>query len=461
MRKAPESIAPEPLTFDAALVMPGMVREERAYDLITPLFGGGVEAGVSDPLTLIRGPSIRGQLRFWWRATQGGRFNGDLKAMRAEEARIWGAANDNDRSAEPVQTVQLAVELSQEAERPKYVQAYDVVSRNGRPVLQPNSIAPAYASFPLQPQGDALIAGMATKKVASNIFFSLTLLYPEAFRSDVTAALWAWETFGGVGGRTRRGFGALKPNQSALLPKDRSHVCEWLVTHWKAHVVGSTWPDNVPNLGPGTQLVVAHDNAQASVVWKALIKTLSDFRQQRAGQYGRSYWPEPDAIRKLTGQTLRGHNQPMAPHPDGTPIGKFPRAVFGLPIVFHFKDSDKAMPDRNGADPRDTMLVLQQAERLASPLILRPGACSDGSYYGIALVLGSRLRSNSMQLKLKTTKGQPASWPKPAEAPLAWRLTQNELDQLVAAGLQSNQLDPIQALLDRLGGDRVALEGEA
>jgi len=66
-----------------------------------------------------------------------------------------------------------------------------------------------------------------------------------------------------------------------------------------------------------------------------------------------------------------------------------------------------------------------------------------------------------MQLKLKTTKGQPASWPKPAEAPLAWRLTQNELDQLVAAGLQSNQLDPIQALLDRLGGDRVALEGEA
>ena len=66
---------------------------ERKYELITPLFGGGVEAGKNDNITPISGKVIRGHLRFWWRATRGGQFNGDLEAMKAREAEIWGAAS--------------------------------------------------------------------------------------------------------------------------------------------------------------------------------------------------------------------------------------------------------------------------------------------------------------------------------------------------------------------------------
>lgn len=49
--------------------------DSRTYtiEVITPLFGGGVEVGVNDPVTLICPSSIRGLLRFWWRATLGAR----------------------------------------------------------------------------------------------------------------------------------------------------------------------------------------------------------------------------------------------------------------------------------------------------------------------------------------------------------------------------------------------------
>jgi len=41
------------------------ITETRSYRLITPLFGGGVKAGVNDPITPIRASGIRGQLRFY------------------------------------------------------------------------------------------------------------------------------------------------------------------------------------------------------------------------------------------------------------------------------------------------------------------------------------------------------------------------------------------------------------
>src|SRR5205085_10778174 len=85
---------------------------ERKYELITPLFGGGVKAGENDNITPISGKAIRGHLRFWWRATRGGQFNGDLEAMKAREAEIWGAASTINKPS-PSQ-VQIEVEINED-----------------------------------------------------------------------------------------------------------------------------------------------------------------------------------------------------------------------------------------------------------------------------------------------------------------------------------------------------------
>ena len=121
-------------------------------------------------------------------------------------------------------------------------------------------------------------------------------------------------------------------------------------------------------------------------------------------------WPEPSAIRQLTRQSLPAHRNPI---PDPL-IDKFPRAAFGLPIIFQFKDRDDHNPDNPSRDPRKTILRLATSERFASPLILKPLACQGGAYVGLALILeGTKVEKE--QLILKTQQGREDEWPvKPA-----------------------------------------------
>ena len=158
-RKPPPFDPPERKSFEPAQT----TILSRRYRLITPLFGGGVEARVNDPVTPIRGTSIRGQLRFWWRATQGGIAenrvhpiyqNDPLKDMRQREGELWGWAADAHTSAD---TVQISVKLLKQGREQT---AYTLVpTRSGGKRSQATNVAPAYASFPLQPTRDELRQG--------------------------------------------------------------------------------------------------------------------------------------------------------------------------------------------------------------------------------------------------------------------------------------------------------------
>src|SRR5947199_6070126 len=96
--------------------------EERTYriELITPLFGGGVEAGKPDPTFPIRGTSIRGQLQFWWRATRGASCLTREELFR-RHAEVWGTTE----RASPVEVEVRDIQVS--APRPclKYLPRND------------------------------------------------------------------------------------------------------------------------------------------------------------------------------------------------------------------------------------------------------------------------------------------------------------------------------------------------
>lgn len=340
-----------------------LVTQVRQYELITPLFGGGVEPGCADPVTVIRGPEIRGHLRFWWRACRGGQFN-DLAAMKAAEDDLWGAAS-TERNPRPSQ-VQVAVTVDSEGieEHPFSVVAGKPDRRAGkpRPKVQANEqVAPAYAAFPLQPSDPEVKAGgigMPTKSVQSKVKFALTLTFPRCKSMEVEAAIWAWETFGGIGARTRRGFGALKLvalNNVPIQHAESRNAENMARANLRRHVVDGVWPDGVPHLSHATRMVIKDTPGNA---WNYLCRRLKEFRQAEE-------WPEADAIRNIkSGKSLKG---------------LFPRAAMGLPIVFHFKDSREPDPTLQGAE--------KKYERLASPLILRPLACAGNKTVAVALIL--------------------------------------------------------------------------
>ncbi|MBT9176799.1 MAG: hypothetical protein DDT20_01121 [Firmicutes bacterium] len=391
-----------------------LVTQVRRYELITPLFGGGVESGVADPVTIIRGSEIRGHLRFWWRACRGGQFGGNLARMKEAEDLLWGAAS-TERKPRPSQ-VQICVEVNDTGtdQRPFNVVA-GKPGKGGKPkpkVQANESVAPAYVAFPLQPTDDEVKKGdigMRTKTVRSGICFTLTITYPndKDTVASVEAALWAWETFGGIGARTRRGFGALllvSVNGTSVLLPAVDDVETTIRSGLSKHILSGMWPPDVPHLDRVWHGRVTAPQTNAEEAWKFLIRKLRAFRQEPLGRTppsgrpprpGRSKWPEPDAIRRLFPSRV----PPATPSP--TMPDKFPRAALGLPIVFKFKSEDEA-----AGDPTKTTLEGQLADRkrFASPLILRPLACSDGQAVGLAIILQG---SNVPPLVLTDAPGNP------------------------------------------------------
>ncbi len=201
-----------------------------------------------------------------------------------------------------------------------------------------------------------------------------------------------------------------------LLPPDQQEIRQWLRRNLKQHVVEGSWPKNVPHLslqlteGTHFKLISRVNSRDARAVWKNLIERLGSFRQMRRESQklrfgGRSIWPEPSTIRYLTGQSHENYASPI-PNP---PLYKFPRAAFGLPIIFKFKDNKEYNPNNRHSDPRKTVLQMQEFDRFASPLILKPLACQKEEFIGLALILeGTRLGKEP--LVLKAQEGNQDSW---------------------------------------------------
>lgn len=363
MRRSPPSI-------DPSATRDEWEREQGATDkdwpnysvkLITPLYGGGVRPGEIDEAMPIRAAGVRGQLRFWWRISSGP-FE-TSRDMFERESAIWGGIGGNGPTASRV------------AVRVDRVRGLDVgaaftyaPNRNKpceyRPMPEAADWIEPYAMFPARGEltPDKQTIEKAPHKLAlAGLGFRLGLLFSqdlsETRRRNIVTALRWWASFGGVGARTRRGLGAV-------------------------HVDGLESISTQEVSKVGGRLVLRGTAPDAESAWKAAVGHLRDFRQKpNLGRNksskekipaGRSRWPEPDFIRRQTGQNTDEH-------PPEHPVTEaLPRSAFGLPIVFHFKDEKQG-------DPPQQLLVPRGGDRMASPLILRP--YWDGTHWRPAALL--------------------------------------------------------------------------
>lgn len=355
------------------------ITEVRKYKLITPLYGGGVEPEKSDPITVVRASEVRGHLRFWWRATRGGAYNGSLEEMRKAEEKIFGSAAGEGKAGQSKVGIRII-----DAQKGGQIYRLDKPGNQRGTVEVGDPQSPwGYVAFPLRAEKDK-----PAGSVTDNVTFSLAITFPDELEEDIRMALWAWETFGGIGARTRRGFGAFVldsvEGDSQKYPT-RDHIQKDIREKTKK-LDGYSWHKDVPHLSAeiddyrfiNTRRQSSHKEEELAV-WSELFNALKKFRQTRhpdrnGRPYGRSKWPEADQICRLMSTNSPGHDPEH-------PVEKFPRAQFGLPIIFKFKEDD----ERSG-DPRQSELKGNKHERLASPLILRPLRCEDGAL-GIATIL--------------------------------------------------------------------------
>lgn len=366
-------------------------QQERSYELLTPLVGGSPDPQVSDPLSVIRATEIRGQLRFWWRACYGGNY-ATIEEMKTAEDKLWGKAHTKDEKGPAFhETIQLCIIDPACVPKPAFEYNWDEKKRDWRGKADDN--IPEYAAFSLQtPTVPDQDKKPIPRLMFTDVTFQLTIQFPTNKLKEIEGAFWAWETFGGLGGRTRRGFGALRQhNQYAEDPAPQApkDVTEWIQAQCIAFDVSKkAAPGNTPCLAqiasatkkgntlqsndkPILGVTPGTGASEAKTVWKDLIKKLKDFRQIPKN----SPWPETKTIKKLIEQGCKTISEQTEP------IGNFPKAALGLPINFHNAKTNEGWV-LQGAD--------EGRERFASPLILRPLYCLNNRYAGIAFVLTNR-----------------------------------------------------------------------
>jgi len=162
---------------------------EIKYRVITPMLGGGAEPGIPDSGGFrVRAPSVRGQLRFWWRATAGARRYETVEALREAEAIFWGSTAGPGK-------VRIRQEIVDEGRN---------LTAGERQAL-PN---PNYPLFPIYPDRRASVIHEQVVRLWIRLDTSAATRMAEA--NDVVRTLSAWLMFGGVGGRWRRGLGSVE-----------------------------------------------------------------------------------------------------------------------------------------------------------------------------------------------------------------------------------------------------------
>jgi CRISPR/Cas system CMR-associated protein Cmr1 (group 7 of RAMP superfamily) len=169
-------------------------------EIITPCFCGGAEP---EKRAEIRAPSIRGQLRWWFRTLGGFKSLAPMPVAQQEAAIFGSTAGDQGQAARlVVRTV-----------------ARQIVAnvRDGQELGHPNFSAPAFLTFPVQSrEKDGQKTQYAGRGVLIEAVFDLVVLWRgQGDRwDDITALVAVFGHLGALGFRGRRAMGALAFNSN-------------------------------------------------------------------------------------------------------------------------------------------------------------------------------------------------------------------------------------------------------
>lgn len=175
------------------------------YRVVTPMFLGDA----NQKATGLRSPSVKGALRFWWRALNWGRCRREtgtttaaLKSLYREEQHLFGTA--------------AVVEDDRPLGQGVFLLRISPPSRTATDVTWPtNNTGSGYLGFGLMESGNPGNNNYQPHRegIREGIEFNLELRFkPGTGSSDVDAlseTLQAWNLFGGLGSRARRGFGSV------------------------------------------------------------------------------------------------------------------------------------------------------------------------------------------------------------------------------------------------------------
>jgi len=217
--------------------------EQREFEveIVTPLFLGG-----SDPKKgELRTASIKGALRFWWRALYG---CDDLEDMKKRESEIFGSTEKKSNLKITLNGLEKIKGVI--ADLPQGLK----IPTQSKGKTFPISII-EYLAFGLCEFKKEQRKNVYTKEhISAGTKFSVAFKYNKAFEEDILNAFKALVTYGGLGSHSRNGFGSVTIDAESypIIRKGdlksfsaiSSHVCIFNKFDEK-----STWVDALSEIG--------------------------------------------------------------------------------------------------------------------------------------------------------------------------------------------------------------------
>lgn len=202
---------------------------------LTPAFIGGPDGNAAE----LRPPSVKGMLRFWWRAVNAGNFG--LNELKINEARIFGDASGNGRVSSfllNVKSSNLNNYVSKESFPKK---DYAVYSIKGHRLNILEYLAYGTYSYDKMQRRNVF----EREYIRPGLGFELILSLPDKTESkgiiqELYSALVAWSCFGGLGSKSRNGFGSFTvenaeghPQLAELMQLSPAHYFNKLLSNAK------------------------------------------------------------------------------------------------------------------------------------------------------------------------------------------------------------------------------------
>jgi CRISPR-associated protein Cmr1 len=368
-------------------------------EIVTPILGGTTQTRAVDDVDIIRTATVRGHIRFWWRALYAAEHP-SASALYARESEIWGRAATDEGGRSAVE-IRIVVERTGRIDSSD-IRLYD--SKDGK------ATPGAYALWPAREEKKTNTP--PARRRAPGTQFQLTFIAASSCEREVRNALRAWILFGGYGGRTRRGLGSLRvlDDPRPWLPSKATRDAIRALFGFDVLASPAKAPGDVPWLG-GAALQVGKAERDAMKVWTTALDWLKEFRQGTSGQQSErarepgtgksqpqrpsiSNWPEADKIRHIKRKT-NSH----APRHNAT--AAWPRAGFGLPIIgqFQTKARDGTRFDEPGPFELRWSSGKTEHDRLSSPLIVKALPLSDGTFVPCALWLNRAYPAGEVVLR--------------------------------------------------------------
>jgi CRISPR-associated protein Cmr1 len=360
-----------------------MIELEAKFRVVTPLFMSGSDESKSE----LRVPSIKGVLRFWWRALALGRL-GSVSKVREEESRIFGSAGNDVGQAR----VHLRLKLPEDVIQ---IQYKDPILRyaDGEPV-GPGARYLGYGVVEAVPSKkrntkEGQILRSCLKYPFEGV---LSLLIRNGTSSDdiksIESAVIAMGLFGGLGSRSRKGYGSfnlveLKLGEETLfrMPRDSDDL---------KLKIGSFFNDNNIVAYSGLPPYTAYsDLTRIDIVDKSSdpLRLLNSIGE--AMQMYRSWGRDGKVNGKAAERNFKDDHD-LALEAIKTRVDTHPRRVaFGLPHNYYFSSY------REKVDVKPAKL-----ERRASPLSIHVQELANKQYAAVTTIMPSDFLPSGERIKV-------------------------------------------------------------